>query len=156
MSSAKVPDKETTQLLLWLLIKFWEEILYLTIEQLSCFLIRYLRWRHKGIELKSKRAIDSHLILEKWPFCVEFLTFRLLLLKTWRNRLNIKNNNRISSNTRGIPLLHSIFDVLTINGNLYWKRKNRLKIKKTKFFFVKQHFLNQNCVANEKSLESLL
>ena len=42
------------------------------------------------------------------------------MLKTWRNRLKIKNNYRFLSNTRG-TLLHSIFDGLTINGNLYWK-----------------------------------
>ena len=39
------------------------------------------------------------------------------MLKTWRNRLKIKNNDRFLTNTRGITLLHSIFDVLTINGN---------------------------------------
>ena len=44
------------------------------------------------------------------------------LLKTWRNQVKIKNRHRFLSNTRGITLLHSIFDVLTINGNLYWKR----------------------------------
>ena len=43
------------------------------------------------------------------------------LLKIWRNRLKIKINDRFLSKTRGITLLHSMFDVLTINGNLYWK-----------------------------------
>ena len=34
----------------------------------------------------------------------------------------MENNDRFLSNTRGIALLDSIFDVLTINGNLYRKR----------------------------------
>ena len=50
------------------------------------------------------------------------------MLKTWTNRLKIKINDRLLSNTRGITLLHSIFDVLTINGNLYWKR-GRIELK---------------------------
>ena len=33
----------------------------------------------------------------------------------------MKNKDRFLSNTR-ITLLDSVFDVLTINGNLYWKR----------------------------------
>ena len=75
------------------------------------------------------------------------------MLKTWRNRVKIKNNDRFLSNTRRIPLLHSIFDILTINGNLYWKcGRIELKSKRLNNFFAKQHFLNQNCVANEKSL----
>ena len=58
------------------------------------------------------------------------------LLKTWRNRLKIKNNNRFLSNTRGIILLHSIFDVLIINGNLFWKR-GRIDLLKLELFSIK-------------------
>ena len=50
------------------------------------------------------------------------------LLKTWRNQVKIKNSDWFSSNTWGITLLHSIFHVLTINGNLYWKR-GRIDLK---------------------------
>ena len=50
----------------------------------------------------------------------------------------MKNNDRFLSHTRGITLLHSIFDVLTINAIFTKNRKNRIKIKKTKFFFRKQ------------------
>ena len=59
------------------------------------------------------------------------------MLKTWRNRLKIKNNDRFLSNTCGITLLHSIFGVLTINGNLYWKRgRIDLKSKRLNCFLV--------------------
>ena len=49
----------------------------------------------------------------------------------------MKNNDRFLSNTRGITLLDSIFDVLTINGNLYWKRgRIELKSKRLNSFLV--------------------
>ena len=40
----------------------------------------------------------------------------------------MKINDRFLSNTRGITLLHSVFDILTINGNFYWKR-GRIDLK---------------------------
>ena len=51
--------------------------------------------------------------------------FHLIAIKREREReeerrgvkKKIKNNDRFLSNTRGITLLHSIFDVLTINRN---------------------------------------
>ena len=62
--------------------------------------------------------------------------------KTWRNRLKIKNNDRFLSNTRGITLLRSIFDVLTINGNIYWKRgRIDLKSKRLNSFLVSLSWL---------------
>ena len=66
------------------------------------------------------------------------------MLKTWRNRLKIKNNNRFLSNTWGITLLLSIFDVLTINGKLYWKRgRIDLRYKRLNSFLVNTSSLSQ-------------
>ena len=68
------------------------------------------------------------------------------MLKTWRNRLKIKNNSRFVSNTKGIILLHSMFDVLTINGNLYWKRgRIDLKSKRLNSFLVNNSNLKKIC-----------
>ena len=51
----------------------------------------------------------------------------------------MKNNDRFLSNTRGITLSDSIFDVLTINGNLYWKRgRIDSKSKRLNSFFGKK------------------
>ena len=51
----------------------------------------------------------------------------------------MKNNDRFLSNTREITLLDSMFDVLTINGNFYWKRGRIDSIsKRLNSFFGKQ------------------
>ena len=66
------------------------------------------------------------------------------MLKTWRNRVKIKNNERFLSNTWGIALLHSIFVVLTIHGKLYWKRgRLDLKSKRLNSFMVNNSSLSQ-------------
>ena len=41
-----------------------------------------------------------------------------------------KKNDRLLSNTKGITLLDSIFDVMTINGNLDWKREKSTQYQK--------------------------
>ena len=91
-------------------------------------------WKRGRIDLKSKR-----------------LNYFLVNNSSLRNVKNsMKNcysssirwesitfNDRFLSNTWGITLLHSIFDVLTINGNLYWKRgKIDLKSKRLNSFLV--------------------
>ena len=42
------------------------------------------------------------------------------MLKTWRNRVKIKNRDWFSSITWGITILHWIFDVSIIIGNQCW------------------------------------
>ena len=75
------------------------------------------------------------------------------MLKTWRNQFKTKINNRFLSNNRWITLLHSILDVLTINGNIFWKRVRIVfQIKKTKFFFGKQ--LKLSCYSSSITFES--
>ena len=74
------------------------------------------------------------------------------MLKTLRNRLKIKNNDRFLSNTGGITLLHSMFDVLTINGNPYWKRGGiDLKSKRLNSFMVNNSSLSSSSIISSSS-----
>ena len=47
----------------------------------------------------------------------------------------MKNNDRFLSNPREITLLDFIFDVLTINGNLYWEREESTQYQKDLILF---------------------
>ena len=68
----------------------------------------------------------------------------------------MKNNDRFLSNTRGITLLDSMFDVLTINGNLYWKRgRINLKSKRLNSFMVNNSSLVKWAILN-RSKEYIL
>ena len=64
------------------------------------------------------------------------------MLKTWRKRIKIENRNRFLS-TREITLLDSIFDVLIINSNLYWKPgRIDLKSKRLNSFMLNNSSLS--------------
>ena len=83
------------------------------------------------VDLNSKIVIDSHWILKELPYYIGFLTFRLLLVTI----------DPLLSNTKWITLLHSMFDVLTIIGNIFWKHgRIDLKSKRLNSFMVNNFY----------------
>ena len=62
------------------------------------------------------------------------------------------NNDRFLSNTIGITLLDSIFDVLTINGNLYWKHGRIDSMSKR----IKSFLENNSSLINRFNLEKII